>query len=269
MDSGTFINNQHLLGLAKVAVLGAQAAIDLFGEGTNPIGQNLRINKMSFTVIGVTKAKGGSGFQNPDEAIYIPLTTAQKQLFGVDYVSSIYVEAKNEQVMTQAQNEIGYLLLSQHRLSDPTQADFRIMSQEDVLGTVNQVTGTFTTLLAGIAAISLVVGGIGIMNIMLVTVTERTREIGLRKALGAKKKWIITQFLMEAVIITFIGGLIGVIVGMFVSLIISKFMSLPAVLSIPSILLAFGVSAGTGIIFGWYPAQKAAKLEPIEALRYE
>lgn len=269
MDSGTFINNQHLLGLAKVAVLGAQAAIDLFGEGTNPVGQALRINKMSFTVIGVTKAKGGSGFQNPDEAIYIPLTTAQKQLFGVDYVSSIYVEAKSEQVMTQAQNEIGYLLLSQHRLSDPTQADFRIMSQEDILGTVNQVTGTFTALLAGIAAISLVVGGIGIMNIMLVTVTERTREIGLRKALGAKKKWITTQFLIESIIITFVGGLIGIILGLIISFIISKYMSLPPTISIQSIVLAFGVSAATGIIFGWYPARKASNLEPIEALRYE
>jgi len=267
--SGTFINDGHLLGLAKVAVLGSQVAIDLFGEGTNPVGQSIRINKMSFTVIGVTVAKGGSGFQSPDEAVYIPLTTAQKQVFGVDYVSAIYIEAKSEQVMTQAQNEIGYLLLSQHRLTDPTQADFRIMSQEDILGTVNQVTGTFTALLAGIAAISLIVGGIGIMNIMLVTVTERTREIGLRKALGAKKKWIITQFLMEAVIITFIGGLIGVIVGVLVSFIISKLLSLTPVLSIPSILLAFGVSAGTGIIFGWYPAQKASNLAPIEALRYE
>jgi len=269
MNSGSFINQSQMDGIAKVAVLGAQTAIDLFSEGVNPLGQNIRIEKISFTVVGVTQAKGGSGFQNPDDAVYIPLTTAQKVLFGVDYVNSIYVEAKNEKVMTQAQNEIGYLLLDRHRLKDPTEADFRIMSQEDILGTVSQVTGTFTTLLAGIAAISLVVGGIGIMNIMLVTVTERTREIGLRKALGAKKKLITTQFLMEAVMITFIGGVIGVIVGIGVSFLISRSINLPLVVSIPSVLLAFVVSAGTGIIFGWYPARKAANLEPIEALRYE
>jgi putative ABC transport system permease protein len=270
LENGTFINNQQQLSLAKVAVLGAQTAIDLFGETTNPVGKTLRINKISFLVIGVTKAKGGSGFQNPDEAVYIPLSTAQKQLFGVDYVTSIYVEAKNEKVMTQAQNEIGYLLLNRHHLNNPENADFRIMSQEDILGTVNQVTGTFTTLLAGIAAISLLVGGIGIMNIMLVTVTERTREIGLRKALGAKRKWIIAQFLIEAIIITFTGGLIGIIVGLIISFVISRFvMNLPLIFSFPSVFLAFGVSTSIGVIFGWYPAQKAARLEPIEALRYE
>jgi len=269
MASGSFITQVQMNGISKVAVLGAQTAIDLFGDGANPVGQNIRIEKISFTVVGVTQTKGGTGFQNPDDAVYVPLTTAQKILFGADYISSIYVEAKNEKVMTQAQNEVGYLLLERHRLKDPTQADFRIMSQEDILGTVSQVTGTFTTLLAGIAAISLVVGGIGIMNIMLVTVTERTREIGLRKALGAKKKLISAQFLMEAVTITFIGGLIGVLVGIGVSFLISHSMGLPAVVSIPAVLLAFVVSAGTGIIFGWYPAQKAAKLEPIEALRYE
>ena len=171
--------------------------------------------------------------------------------------------------MTDAQNEVGYFLLGRHKISDPSKADFTIMSQSDILNTVSQVTGTFTTLLGGIAAISLLVGGIGIMNIMLVTVTERTREIGLRKALGAKKKTIITQFLVESVILTFIGGIIGMLFGIGVSLLLSKILNFPSALSPVSIILAMGVSGLIGIIFGWYPAQRAAKLQPIEALRWE
>ncbi len=269
LTSGSFIAQQHLLGMSKVAVLGSQTSEDLFGEGVNPVGSTIRINGTSFNVIGLTESKGGIGPMNDDDKVYIPLTTAQKLIFGVDYVNAIYIEALSENVMSQAQNEVGYFLLERHKIKDPTQADFSIMSQEDILGTVAEVTGTFTALLSGIAAISLIVGGIGIMNIMLITVTERTREIGLRKALGAKKKWITTQFLLEAVIITFVGGLIGVIVGTTVSFLISNSMNLPPTLSLSSILLAFGVSAGIGILFGWYPARKAANLSPIEALRYE
>ena len=204
-----------------------------------------------------------------DDIIFIPLTTAQKLLFGVDYVSSISVSAISENVMVQAQEEIGNLLLSRHKIKNPEQADFRIMSQEDILSTMTQITGTFTALLSGIAAISLIVGGIGIMNIMLVTVTERTREIGLRKALGAKRNTITTQFLVEAILITFIGGAIGILIGIAISAILSNSINLPFVLSISSVMLAFIVSAGVGILFGWYPAQKAARLQPIEALRYE
>jgi putative ABC transport system permease protein len=269
LQNGAFISENQLMSLSKVAVLGSQTAEDLFGTNTNPAGQTVRINSIGFTVIGVTQSKGGSGPMNQDDQIYVPLTTAQKILFGVNYLSSIYIEANSEEAMNQARNEVGYFLLARHRIKDPSQADFSIMSQEDLLGTINQVTGTFTTLLAGIAAISLVVGGIGIMNIMLVTVTERTREIGLRKALGAKKKWITSQFLSEAVIITFVGGIVGVILGSSVSFIIATLMNLPPALSLSSILLAFGVSAAIGIIFGWYPARKAANLVPIDALRYE
>jgi putative ABC transport system permease protein len=269
VSSGSFISDSNLEARSKVAVLGPQTVTDLFGENANPVGQTIRIEGQAFSVIGVTASKGGTGFQNQDDRVYIPLTTAQKVLFGVNHLSSIGVTAQSEAVMEEARNQIGYLLLARHKLKDPTQADFSIFSQEDILGTATQVTSTFTTLLSGIAAISLVVGGIGIMNIMLVTVTERTREIGLRKALGAKKKIITYQFLIEAVIITFVGGLIGALVGILVSSLLTNYMSLPFTISLAAILLAFGVSTGIGILFGWYPARKAANLEPIEALRYE
>jgi putative ABC transport system permease protein len=171
--------------------------------------------------------------------------------------------------MTQTEDEITALLLKRHHLENPENADFNIFSQEDLLGTATQITGTFTTLLSGIAAISLVVGGIGIMNIMLVSVTERTREIGLRKALGAKKRLIIAQFLLETVVITVVGGIVGMIVGTGVSLALTRVMGLPFAISVSSIVLAVSVSGIIGIVFGWYPAQKAASLQPIEALRYE
>jgi len=266
---GQFIGQQNVAGLNKVAVLGPQTAEDLFGKGSNPVGQFVRINGMSFRVVGVTESKGGAGFMNQDDRIYIPLTTSQTLLFGADHLTSIAVAALNEDVMTEARDQIGYLLLERHRISDPASADFSISSQEDILSTMTEVTGTFTTLLSGIAAISLLVGGIGIMNIMLVTVTERTREIGLRKALGAKRNIITTQFLLEAVLVTFVGGLVGVLLGVGVSCFLSNLMELPFAFSWSSIFLSFGVSVGVGILFGWYPARKAAALEPIEALRYE
>ncbi len=269
LSTGVFISDAHVTSMSKVAVLGPQTASDLFGEDINPVGQTIRINGQTLTIVGVTTSKGGSGFSNPDDSIYVPLSTAQKILFGASNLTSITVEAKNADIMTDAQNEIGYFLLSRHKLSTPTDADFMIMSQNDILNTVSQVTSTFTTLLGGIAAISLLVGGIGIMNIMLVTVTERTREIGLRKALGAKKKIIITQFLTEAILLTIIGGFIGMLLGIVISYIVTKVMNLPFTISPFSIGLALGVSGGIGILFGWYPAQKAANLQPIEALRYE
>ncbi len=269
MEMGSFITEADVIGIKKVAVLGPTVVENLFGEGVNPIGQSIRIEGQTFQVIGVTKSKGGTGFNNADDAIYVPLSTAQKQLFGGKSVTSIAVEAQNQEVMTQAQTEIGYLLLERHKLDTPEEADFMIFSQNDILDTASQITTIFTTLLGGIAAISLVVGGIGIMNIMLVTVTERTREIGLRKALGAKKKVITMQFLIESIMLTVTGGLIGMAVGIAVSFGISKVMSLPFTISPMSILLALGVSGAIGIIFGLYPAQKAANLQPIEALRYE
>lgn len=268
VQEGSFISPNDAVGLSKVAVIGPQVASDLFGTA-DPLGQNIRINKISFRVIGLTVSKGGSGFANQDDIILIPISTAQKQVFGVDYVTSIALSAKSPDVMTGAENQAGYALLAAHKLTDPAKADFSIVSQSDILSTVSSVTGTFTALLSGIAAISLLVGGIGIMNIMLVTVTERTREIGLRKALGAKRKTIISQFLVEAVILTVAGGALGMLLGIGISLLISTLIKLPFVLSFSSVILAIGVSSGIGILFGWYPARKAAGLSPIEALRYE
>lgn len=269
LAQGVFVSDSDNKTIAKVAVVGPTVATNLFGDNINVVGENIRIQGQSFRIIGVTVSKGGTGFQNQDDIIYIPLSTAQKVLFGSSSLSTIAVQAKDENVMVAAQDEIGYLLLSRHKIASPDQADFTIFSQNDILNTASSVTGTFTALLSGIAAISLIVGGIGIMNIMLVTVTERTREIGLRKALGAKKKDIITQFLIESIILTFTGGVIGMVVGILTSLVVSKIMSLPFAVSVGSIGLAIGVSASIGILFGWYPAKKASDLQPIEALRYE
>jgi putative ABC transport system permease protein len=269
IDSGTFITDTDDSSMRKVVVLGPTTVQNLFPDGSNPIGQSIRIKGINFQVVGVTQSKGGTGFNNQDDAAYVPLSTAQKLLFGQNYLSDISLEAKSSDMMVDAQNQVGYLLLARHKLSDPSQADFTILSQQDILNTASSTTGTFTTLLSGIAAISLLVGGIGIMNIMLVTVTERIREIGLRKALGAKKKVIITQFLIEAIILTFIGGVIGIGIGILASFLFSFFTGTLFVVSPSSILLAFAVSAGIGVLFGWYPARRAANLQPIEALRYE
>jgi putative ABC transport system permease protein len=269
LADGVFITEHNVQAQARVAVLGSQAAIDLFGEEVYPVGQTIRINGQVLRVVGITLSKGGTSFNNLDDAIFVPLSTAQRQLFGATHLTSIAVAALNPDVMALAQDQIGYLLLERRNISDPALADFSIFSQHDILDTASAVTGTFTTLLGGIAAISLLVGGIGIMNIMLVTVTERTREIGLRKALGAKKKVIITQFLVETVILTVVSGFTGMVLGIAGSYFISSAMNLPFVLSVRSMMLAIGVSGGIGVIFGWYPAQKAAKLQPIEALRYE
>lgn len=269
IEEGEFISSQHLRNYSKVAVIGPTVSTDLFGEGAYAIGQNIRINSVQFKVIGVTKSKGGSGFSNPDDAIYIPLTSMQRFLVGDTYVSSIGVQAADSKSMTQVQDDLTVVLLDRHKISDPTQADFSTLNQADILATASSVTDTFTILLGSVAGISLIVGGIGIMNMMLTTVTERTREIGLRKAIGAKAKDINLQFLAEAIVLTLSGGVIGVILGWSVSFGVTYFGVLQTKVTIQSIVLAFGISALIGIVFGYYPARRAARMNPIEALRYE
>jgi putative ABC transport system permease protein len=266
INSGNFITQSDISSNSKVAVLGPTAAQDLFGSSTNPIGQTIRINQMIFKVVGVTVAKGGSGFTSPDSDIFIPISTAEHYLAGATYVSQISVEADSAGDMTAVQTAITNLLLERHKL---TVADFSVLNQSDIVSAASGVTNTLTMLLASIAGISLVVGGIGIMNMMLTTVTERTREIGLRKAIGATRANINSQFLMEAVMLTFTGGFMGIVLGWVLSSLVTKFAGIAASISMSSVLLAFGVSAAIGLIFGYYPARKASAMNPIEALRFE
>lgn len=270
IEQGFFITDRNNVSLNKVAVIGPTTRDDLFGpDAAGVLGRSIRINGSEFKIIGLTQSKGGSGFSNQDDIIYIPLTTMQKYLTGADYVSTISIEAASAADMAVAQEQITDLLLSRHKISDRQSADFSILNQSDIVATASGVTNTFTMLLASIAGISLIVGGIGIMNMMLTTVTERTREIGLRKAIGAGSSDLGGQFLTEAVMLTFMGGLVGILLGWLVSLGVSRFAGLTTTVSALSIILAFGVSTAIGLIFGYYPARRASKLNPIEALRFE
>lgn len=269
INLGFFITDQHLKNKSKVAVLGPAVRDDIFGVDVNPVGQTIRIKQIDFKVIGVTKAKGGTGFSNQDDMIFVPISTAQQFLSGSDKVGTISVQAKDQKSMETMQAQITKLLLSRHNISDPTLADFSTLNQADIVATASSVAKTFTILLGSVAAISLLVGGIGIMNMMLTNVTERTREIGLRKAIGAKRKDISRQFLVEAITLTFIGGVLGIILGCLAALLASKLGGISTKVSWLSILLAFGVSAFIGIAFGYYPAKRAARFNPIDALRFE
>lgn len=269
IETGSFINDTQINKTAKVAVLGPTTRDDLFGEGVDPTGQKIRIESLDFTIIGVTASKGGTGMGSSDDLIYIPLSTAQRYLTGSSSVSNINIQVESEDLMAAVQDEITNLLLIRHKITDSTNADFSIMNQADITSAMTSMTDTMTLLLGAIAGISLLVGGIGIMNMMLTTVTERTREIGLRKSLGAKNGDISAQFLVESVTLTFIGGIIGVFLGWLAAFLITKFSSTATDVTLFSVILGFGVSAIIGIIFGYYPARRAANLNPIEALRYE
>jgi putative ABC transport system permease protein len=259
---------------ARVVVLGASAASDLF-DGANPVGRQVKIGGATYEVVGVLKEQGQTVAGTPDENVYMPISTAQARLFpertrtGDRAVSSITVQAAGETQADAAVAQIESTLRQSHKLAANAEADFNTFSQTALLNTVNTVTGTLTAFLGAIAGISLLVGGIGIMNIMLVSVTERTREIGVRKAIGALRRDIMAQFLLESTLVSVIGGLIGIAVGWLLAQVASMALNLGAVVDVGTVLLATGFAGAVGLIFGGYPAWRAAKLRPIEALRYE
>lgn len=252
---------------ARVAVIGPTAAENVFGEN-DPLNEVVKVNGINFKIIGITKAKG-DGWGSPDDRIIIPYTTAMQQIFGTDYLRGIDVQANTEATLDKVQADVTALLRKLHRLQPDVADDFEIRNMAEIRDSANQVTSTFKYLLGGIAAISLLVGGIGIMNIMLVTVTERTREIGIRKAIGATEENILAQFLAESVIISGLGGVIGLGLGVGISKMIPKFSPMTTLVDWSSAFLAIAVAGIIGIFFGFYPAWRAARLDPIEALRHE
>jgi len=267
IEKGSTFEEEHVKKISRVVVLGKNIADDLFGD-ENPVGKIVKISGINFKVIGVAAPKGGAMGLVFDDMVYVPITTMQKMLAKSDYLTSILIKVESKDLLSQVQDEAFFKLVEKHGV-DPQSPDFSIISQEDVLSTLTQVTNIMTIFLAAIASISLVVGGIGIMNMMLTSVTERTREIGLRKAIGAKNREILSQILAESVLLTFLGGVIGILLGWLISLGISKFAQISTQVSFSSVILAFSVCTAIGIFFGWWPAKKAAKLNPVEALRYE
>jgi putative ABC transport system permease protein len=270
--SGRFVNDLDVTSQSKVAALGATAATDLFGTVTNPIGKYVKINRENYLVVGTMASKGTDSFQSQDDQVFIPLTTAQIRFGGAGNrtLQSINIQAVSQEKMNQAQAELTAILRARHGLTGSQSNDFTVQNQTQIVSIVQQTSQTFTTLLGGIAAISLVVGGIGIMNIMLVSVTERTREIGIRKAVGAKRRDILTQFLVEAIVIGLVGGILGVLAGYGAAQLVTSLLgSVRAVVTPQSVIMALTVSIAVGLFFGIYPASRAAALRPIEALRYE
>jgi len=270
LQSGSFFTQQEVVRAAKVAVIGATVRDELFGPMADPIGETIRIRDNPFRVIGLLASKGqGSMGQDQDDAIYVPYTTVQKKLLGVTYVQNIQVSAAESGMSEQISDAITNVLRTRHRLTPGQDDDFMIRTMEELASVLTATTTTMTMLLASIAAVSLLVGGIGIMNIMLVSVTERTREVGLRLALGARGRDVLVQFLVEAIVLSLVGGAIGVVVGIGASQTISAVMHWPMAISPGAVGVAFGFSAAIGIFFGFYPARKASALDPIVALRYE
>ena len=269
MKSGRFLSNKNIQNRERVAVVGKTVAKNLFGD-EDPVGAEIRVKNIPFRVIGVLNSKGSGAMGNDqDDMVIIPYTTAMERVDGIDYLRMLYVVAKDENGIDRLQSDIENLLRVRHGIKDTNLDDFNIQNMNSIMETMEETTGTLTLFLGAVAAISLVVGGIGIMNIMLVSVTERTREIGIRKALGATYFVIVTQFLIEAVVISLMGGVIGIALGIAASKLISLASGMSTVISVPTIVLSFAFSMAIGLVFGIYPARKAAKLNPIDALHYE
>jgi putative ABC transport system permease protein len=267
--SGSAFTNQDNTNSANVTVIGSTVATNLFPNGASPIGQLIRIRNVPFTVIGVLASKGSSGFGDQDDTVMIPFQAGQVRLFGATSINQIVVQVAEASQINAVSDEISQLLRQRHQLSASASDDFTIRNNSDIISRVSSVSDTLTMLLGGVAAVSLVVGGIGIMNIMLVSVTERTREIGIRLAIGAQPKDVLVQFLVEAVVLSVLGGVIGILVGASVAVLMPYVAGWTTVLPWNAIVLSFGVSAAIGMFFGIYPARKASQLDPIVALRYE
>ena len=269
MKSGRFLSEKNVQNRERVAVVGKTVVKNLFGD-EDPVGAEIRVKNIPFRIIGVLNSKGSGAMGNDqDDMVVIPYTTAMERVEGVDYLRMIYVVGKDENGIDRLQSDIENLLRVRHGIKDTNLDDFNIQNMNSIMETMEETTGTLTLFLGAVAAISLVVGGIGIMNIMLVSVTERTREIGVRKALGATYSVIVTQFLIEAVVISLMGGIIGIILGIGSSKLIGMASGMSTVISVPTIVMSFAFSMAIGLIFGIYPARKAAKLNPIDALHYE
>jgi putative ABC transport system permease protein len=270
IKSGRVFNAEEIKDMSKVCLLGQTVVKNLFGEGADPVGLSIRIKNLPFQVIGVLVAKGESSMgQDQDDIILAPYTTVQRRLASIDYINGIYASAESEDKSTKAMAEVTEILRRTHKLKESQDNDFRVMSQSELIQTVSSVTNILTILLGSIAGISLLVGGIGIMNIMLVSVTERTREIGLRMSVGGRSGDILKQFLVESILLSILGGAMGVIFGYLVAKVAGSIMKSPTVVLVQTVILAFSVCFVIGVFFGWYPARKAASLNPIDALRYE
>jgi len=270
LQSGSMFTDAEVQSAAKVALIGQTVVDNVFPDGTDPVGQMIRFNNIPFKIIGVLEEKGENTFgQDQDDVVIAPYTTVQKRILAIDHLESIIASAISEDDAPEAVTQVSEILRAQHKLIDNEEDDFHVRSMEELISTFSSTSEMLTILLVAVASISLLIGGIGIMNIMYVSVKERTKEIGLRMAVGGKGSDILMQFLIEAILISITGGVLGVILGLGATVFIEKFLNWPTSVALYSIVISFAVCAVTGIFFGWYPAKKAAALDPITALRYE